>query len=360
MKQYLLSALKPGMTTAENIFSQYNRLLLPKGTVLTRSILEMLSSHGIVSVRIADDLPVKTEDTAPAPPSASYNERVRNSEEFKRFKLEYDEHIDHFTTVLNDLVEKNTKLDINWLLHNTLSLLYQNGQSVNILDMLMNVRDYDDSTYTHCINVALICHIFSNWLMFSPEEQKIATLCGLFHDIGKLAVSKEIIQKPSRLTSEEFDKVKHHSLAGYEILSHYDIDAHVRNAALMHHEKCDGSGYPHGLKGSQIDKYAKMVTIADIYDAMTSNRVYRDAVCPFDVIKQFEDEGFQKYDTKYILVFLENVVTSYLNQRVRLSNGKEGNIIFINRADLANPTIRCEDGFVDLSEDKDLHIEYIM
>lgn len=93
---------------------------------------------------------------------------------------------------------------------------------------------------------------------------------------------------------------------------------------------------------------------------MTSNRVYRDAICPFDVIKQFEDEGLQKYDTKYILVFLEKVVTSCLNQRMHLSNGMEGDIVFINRADLANPTIRCEDGFVDLTKDKDLHIEYIM
>ncbi|MBO5293066.1 MAG: HD domain-containing protein [Lachnospiraceae bacterium] len=357
MKQLFLSALKPGMITAENIFSLQGRLLIPKGTTLTRSMIGMLESYSVHTVRISEEIPPAPANTAAAP---TYMQRVRNSEEFKHFQQEYDTHIERFETALNDLVEKNTTLDIDWLLHETLSLLYQNGQSLNVMDMLMNVRQYDDSTYTHCINVALICHVFSDWLNFTPEEQRTATLCGLFHDIGKLMVSKDIIQKPARLTKEEFDAVKAHTVGGYEILSRYNIDEHVRNAALMHHEKCDGSGYPHGLRGAQIDRYAKMVTIADIYDAMTSRRVYREPICPFEVIRQFELEGLQKYDTRYILTFLENVVNSYINQRVHLSNGMEGDVIFINRADLACPTIRCEDRFIDLAEDKNLYIEYIM
>ncbi|NLL78515.1 MAG: HD-GYP domain-containing protein [Clostridiales bacterium] len=355
MKHLLTASLKPGMITGENVFAIQGRLLIPKGTTLTRSMIEMLNAHGVPMVRITDEIP-----PAPAVSSPTYMQRVRESEEFARFQKEYDEHIERFQTVINDLVEKNTSLNVDGLLHDTLSLLYQNGQSINIMDMLMNVRHYDDSTYTHCINVALICHVFSDWLQFTKEQQRTATLCGLFHDIGKLAVSKDIIQKPARLTKEEFDAIKEHSLAGYEILSRYDIDEHVRNAALMHHEKCDGSGYPHGLRGPQIDMYAKMVTIADIYDAMTSRRVYREPICPFEVIRQFELEGIQKYDTRFILVFLENVVSSYLNQRVHLSNGMEGDIIFINRSDLSCPTIRCDEGFVDLTEDKNLYIEYII
>lgn len=355
MKHLISSALKPGMITGENVFSLQGRLLVPKSTPLTESMIEMLTAHGVPMVRVADELPPAPETETP-----TYMQRVRASEEFRRFQKEYDEHIDRFETAINDLVEKNTSLDIDELLHDTLSLLYQNGQSINIMDMLMNVRSYDDSTYTHCINVALICHVFSDWLHFTKEQQRTAALCGMFHDIGKLAIAQEIIQKPARLTREEFDAVKQHSLAGYEILSRFDIDEHVRNAALMHHEKCDGSGYPHGLKGSQIDMYAKMVTIVDIYDAMTSRRVYREPICPFEVIRQFEQEGIQKYDTRFILVFLENVVNSYLNQRVHLSNGMEGDIIFINRSDLSCPTIRCDEGVIDLMEDKNLHIEYIM
>ena len=119
----------------------------------------------------------------------------------------------------------------------------------------------------------------------------------------------------------------------------------------MHHEKCDGSGYPYGLAGDEIDKFSKIVTIADIFDAMTSERVYRSAMCPFSVIKYFEDDGIQKYEIKYILTFLENVSNSYLNHRVTLSNGMEGNVIFINPNNYSRPVIRTEDDeIIDLQQ----------
>ena len=119
----------------------------------------------------------------------------------------------------------------------------------------------------------------------------------------------------------------------------------------MHHEKCDGSGYPYGLSGDEIDKFSKIVTIADIFDAMTSERVYRAAMCPFSVIKYFEDDGIQKYEIRYILTFLENVSNSYLNHRVTLSNGMEGNVIFINPDNFSQPVIRTENNeIIDLQK----------
>ncbi len=140
----------------------------------------------------------------------------------------------------------------------------------------------------------------------------------------------------------------------------------------MHHEKCDGSGYPYGLTGDEIDKFSKIVTIADIFDAMTSERAYRSAMCPFTVIKYFEDDGIQKYDMKYILTFLENVSNSYLNHRVTLSNGMEGNVIFINHDNYSKPVIRTENNEVidlqatyyqsmlQLTNNKNLSIESII
>ena len=140
----------------------------------------------------------------------------------------------------------------------------------------------------------------------------------------------------------------------------------------MHHEKCDGSGYPYGLRENEIDKYAKIITIADIFDAMTSDRVYRKALCPFTVIKFFEDDGLQKYDLKFILTFLENVANSYLNHRVVLSNGMEGNVIFINQTAYSLPTIATTDNeiinlqdeyyknIMNLSNQKNISIETII
>ena len=202
--------------------------------------------------------------------------------------------------------------------------------------------------------------MFAGWLHFPQEDVELATLCGLLHDIGKLAIPDDIIKKPSKLTTEEYALIKTHTLEGYRVLKNYNINDHIKNAALMHHERCDGSGYPMGLKSNKIDKFARLVSIADVYDAMTSARIYRGPLCPFQVIDLFVSEGLQKYDAHYYLTFLNNVVTTYLLDRVRLSNGMEGDIIFINQADPAHPTIKCGNKFVDLSQERNLTIEAII
>ena len=147
-----------------------------------------------------------------------------------------------------------------------------------------------------------------------------------------------------------------HAEKGYHMLEEWHVNETVKLSALMHHERCDGSGYPHKLKGSQIDRFAKLVTICDIYNAMTSDRSYRKAMSPFDVIEHFEEEGLRKFDTRSILVFLENTVNTYLNCPVRLNNGTVGYVVFINRNRLGRPIIQCGTEFIDLSKRRDLHV----
>ena len=128
----------------------------------------------------------------------------------------------------------------------------------------------------------------------------------------------------------------------------------------MHHEKCDGSGYPYGFSSDKITRFAQLVAIADVYEAMTSNRSYRDALCPFRVITHFENDGLLKYDPGFLLTFLENVVNTFLNQKVRLSNGLEGNIIYINPIALSKPTVQIGEKFIDLKLVDDIEIAAII
>lgn len=358
MKKLQLKDLHPGMITAEDIYAMDGRLIVPAGIVLTDNVILKLDSFDIFSIRVEEQEITSTSIADVA--ELSYNQKVRLSPEFQEFKIDYENNIRSFHNVLNELIEKNSDVDTDQLLSQTMGLLTKNGSSVSVMDMLLNMRDYDDSTYAHSINVALICNIFAGWLNFTPEERKIATACGLFHDIGKLKIPEEIIKKPGKLTPEEFEIVKRHPIEGYKILEKFNVNQEIMDAALMHHEKCDGSGYPYGFTGEKISKYAKLVTIVDIYDAMTSLRVYRNALCPFYVITAFENEGLQKYDPKFILTFLENVVNSFVNQRVRLSNGLEGDIIYINPISLARPTVKCGNDFVDLSSHKEISIEALI
>ena len=138
------------------------------------------------------------------------------------------------------------------------------------------------------------------------------------------------------------------------------MDYHIRYTALQHHERNDGSGYPLGLVDAHIDEYAKIVSIVDVYDAMTSPRVYRGPTCPFDVINLFEQEGFQKYDSRYIMIFLRRIAESYLNENVRLSDGRSGKLIYINNYALSRPVVMADGEAIDLRKERYLRIEEIM
>lgn len=354
MKRTFIANLIPGMVTGEDVYSYSNQLIVSKGTVLTDKIITRLEFYSVPSIRIMEN---KVQEPTISDP---YSARIQASPEFHKFKENFDTTIVDFKDQINDIVEKGTPIDVSAMLNDTLELLQADGGSVNFFNMLHNMRAYDDLTYAHCLNVALICNVFAGWLHFSQEDIELATLCGLFHDIGKLCIPDSIIKKPDRLTNEEYDVIKTHTIEGYKLLQNQPVNDHIKNAALMHHERCDGSGYPFGLTGNRIDKFAKIVSIADVYDAMTAARVYRGPLCPFTVIDIFEKEGLQKYESEYILCFLKNVVLTYIGQRVRLTNGQEGDVVFINPQQLSRPMIKCGDTFVDLSKQKDIAIERLL
>lgn len=387
MKELAITELTPGMVTAKDILSYDNKTIVPKDIVLTENIIARLEGYSIYYVHIDDNLAedLSTPMTQPelSPPSISKlhssdsgkipKEKLRENRQFERFLQNFTRCSEHYQTNLMNALYHNETFRANELLRETMALLRQDKREINIFEMLLNMHNVNDSVYDHCIDVALISNVLARWLHFSEADQMMATACGLFHDVGKFMLPAGVLRKPGKLTPEEFEIVKTHTTEGFHLLGRYgNIPDPVKNTALMHHEKCDGSGYPYGLTGDDIDKFSKIVTIADIFDAMTSERVYRSAMCPFSVIKYFEDDGIQKYDIKYILTFLENVSNTYLNHRVTLSNGMEGNVIFINHNNYSKPVIRTENNeiidlqdayyqsILQLSNNKNLSIETII
>lgn len=345
--------LCPGMVIAEDVFNYAGQLVVPLGTILTDYIITKLEYYSVLRVKVLEDVlhePPQTEQ-----PVRKTSETI----EFKIFKEEYEEDVLDFRCSLNDIVERNAPVNVSHM-YEEMQQLVNNATGLNILDMVQNLRQYDDSTYAHAVNVSLICHVLAKWLDFSEEDIKMATMCGLLHDIGKLKVPSEIIKKPGKLTVEEFAVIKQHTVEGYKILLEQDVDWHVRYSALMHHEKCDGSGYPCGLQRNQIDPFAKLVAIADIYDAMTAKRVYRGPICPFEVIRIFEEEGLNRYETSYIMTFLQRVADTYMNADVRLSDGRVGKVIYINKMQISGPTVQCQDELVDLTKAKEIKVEQML
>lgn len=358
MKRVKTAVLVPGMVVAKDVHNANNILVMGKNTVLTDESITKLTFHSIYSVYIKDEV---VEVPNPTYERVYTPSKIKETKEFKAFKENYEREVEQLEATFQDIISMQAqKIGISELCQKATCMLDDTRGGIHVFDILHNMRDYDDSTFNHSMNVALICNVFADWMHMSAMEKEIATVCGLLHDIGKLRIPEQIVKKASRLTDEEYDLIKTHPMEGYNILFESRFISSVQNAALMHHERSDGSGYPLGLKGNQIDKFAKMVAIADVYDAMTAARVYRGALCPFKVIEMFEQEGLSMFDPEYILVFLENIVQTYIRNWVRLSNGHEGEIVMLNKQKLARPVVLCGTEFINLAEHPEISIEEIL
>ena len=252
-------------------------------------------------------------------------------------------------------------LSSNELLNQTKEIIVMSENPIRTFHMMHKIRKYDDATFIHSLNVAILCNMFGHWINMPQDDLDVLTLAGLLHDVGKMKIPEEIIKKPGILTEEEYTEIKNHPRRGYNLLKPMKLDERIKKVALMHHERCDGSGYPDGLRGDQIDEFAKIVAIADVYDALTSARVYRGALCPFEVINMVvEQDGDKRFDPKYLHPFLEGVVKSFIGCEVVLSDGEKGTIVAMHADELARPSVCVSGKVLDLREMSDVTIQMML
>ena len=385
-KRILTSRATQNMIVADDVYTSDDKLVIPEGTVLTEDIIDSLKEYGVFAIRIKVDedgnnAAAENEKVMPAGDEVlneqrqeiknsaeqeheSFLKQVKESKEFEVFHSAFVDSVDNLKNVFSKVVMHNEQIDGESILSDVENVVSKGRNSIHILDMLQCMRGYDDVTYVHSVNVALLSNMIGRIVYpdISDEELKVLTLAGLLHDIGKMMVPDNIIQKKGRLTLPEYNLVKTHVLFGNNILKGIDnLDPRIAEVAMRHHERCDGTGYPGGYKREQIEPFARIVAIADTYDAMTSNRAYRAAICPFDVIEMFEREGIVKYDVEFLLPFLEKAVQAYMNTNVRLSTNQIGKVIMINKNEFSKPVVQVGDEFYDLSkETNDIVIDKVL
>ena len=385
-KRILTSRATQNMIVADDVYTSDDKLVIPEGTVLTEDIIDSLKEYGVFAIRIKVDEDgnnaaaenekvmhagdeVLNEQRQEIKNSAeqeqeSFLKQVKESKEFEVFHSAFVDSVDNLKNVFSKVVMHNEQIDGESILSDVENVVSKGRNSIHILDMLQCMRGYDDVTYVHSVNVALLSNMIGRIVYpdISDEELKVLTLAGLLHDIGKMMVPDNIIQKKGRLTLPEYNLVKTHVLFGNNILKGIDnLDPRIAEVAMRHHERCDGTGYPGGYKREQIEPFARIVAIADTYDAMTSDRAYRAAICPFDVIEMFEREGIVKYDVEFLLPFLEKAVQAYMNTNVRLSTNQIGKVIMINKNEFSKPVVQVGDEFYDLSkETNDIVIDKVL
>lgn len=342
----LTDELKPGMTLDQDIYNKNRVLLLARGAVLNEDNIKTIKRLGHTKVNVW-----KPSD------GPEYWNRVdeKKLEEFKKtYEVSGEEVVD-----LIKCIGSGEQVDIDQVYRVSGSVLQEVGSTYNLFPFLSQVEELDVNTYGHSINVSLISSAICQWLELEEEVSRDIVAAGLLHDIGKSRLNPDILYKP-QLTYKEQEEFQSHTTYGFKILEEANAPEVVRLGALLHHEREDGSGYPRGLAGGRIPLTAKIIAVADAYDTMTFNQSKGSKVCPFRVLEQLQNDYLGLLDTRILITFLARTAECYVGEMVRLSDGRHGQVVVINRSRPSRPMVRTDDGIVDLAKIPEVKVTAIL
>ncbi|WP_027415083.1 HD-GYP domain-containing protein [Aneurinibacillus terranovensis] len=353
MPQLFVSKLKPGVILADKVITSLGGTLFEKGTQLNEREIEILQAFLISKVNVELD--------ASSPVVSDANQETEVEETAKSsFNPHLDKAID-FVEKIMQWAEGGMPLPVMELRNHIQPLLANMSIEFDMIDKLSKLRSEDSYIFQHSIAVSLLSVIIARWNKVPEKEHMQIALAGILHNIGLCRINPHILTKKGPLTLEERREMEQHPIYGYSIIKKATgLNEGVALAALQHHEREDGSGYPNRLKGDKIHLYAKIVAIADIFHAMISKKSYRDAVSPYLVFEQLMEYSFGKLDPVIVRSFVQGMTHLSSGITVKLNDGRIGKIIFIDSNNPTRPMVDIGGQIVNLTQSRHLFIEGVI
>jgi len=331
LRKVRLDKAPTGSVIARSIYNLDGVVLLSEGAVLTREHKDKLHNYGITEIYIEDPFSegIKIPEIIREEVIIEVKSQVKKMMTSPSIKVSVD------VKKVREIVEK--------LIANILD-------NEQIVASLCDVRSIDEYTFSHSVNVSVISIVTGIGLGMKEDTLRDLGIGALLHDIGKVMIDDSILNKPSSLTSLEYDEVKRHTQYGYEILKNSgNISQEACDVALSHHERLDGSGYPRKLRNNDIQTFARIVAIADVYDALTTDKVYRRKMMPHDVLDYMLSLGGRHFDKNILDAFVRHIAYYPVGTAVILNSGEKGLVSEYNPYFPNRPVVRVvidEDGHI--------------
>lgn len=333
MKRISVYDAEPGMILSRTVFGRDGRRLLQANVELTSQFIQRLIELGVPTIYIQEPDPLINLD------STTLYENVKELPDTISFETRLE--AEKMLCGITNEAKRGQIFDVRPV--NTLveDIINQTITNRNIIGKLADIRILDDYTFAHCVNVCVLSVAIGVNLGYTRRKLQDLAVGALLHDLGKIMIPEDILKKPSALSKQEFELVQQHPKQGYDMLRQVPgVSLLAANIALQHHERFNGQGYPRSVKGDEIHEFARIVAIADVYDALTADRVYKNMVLPYEAVEIIIASAGYQFDPELVRVFVENTAIYPIGSLVELNTGATGVVIKNNRTLPMRPTVR--------------------
>ncbi len=331
MRKISIEQVETGMVLAKDIFSNTGQILLRAEIKIKPRYLDYLQQAGIEYLYVRDERisDIKIDD--PITEKTRYEARLIIRDITRDLQSEG----------AGGKIKKSINVQDRDLLNTVNKIIDELLDSNDAIVQLVDIRSKDDYLFAHSVNCAVLATLTAKKMKFKPKELRWLAAGSLFHDLGMIAIPDKLINKPGELTEDEFKVISGHPLQGFEIFRTTNIfDARAGVVVLQHHERLQGQGYPKGLSGKNINTLAQLCGIADVYDAMTSDRPHRKAYQPHEVVEMLMSSGEELFDATILQHFLSVIAAYPIGSHVLLSNDTSGLVIANNPGFTLRPVVR--------------------